>query len=146
MDDVFFIQTKETPTNSSSTNNGSNNSITSSTSSSNKDTSIPTITEQTSTTPAGMANSTKPISALDKATFPFPCYLEMVSFFLSKKKKSASLPNKIIITLSCKWENHFSCIPIYRLVQRSLHQPAQALLLQQACRKMWGIYLWWMQR
>ena len=86
MDDVFFIQTKETPTNSSSTNNGSNNSITSSTSSSNKDTSIPTIIEQTSTTPAGMANATKPISALDKATFPFPCYLEMVSFFLKKEK------------------------------------------------------------
>ena len=86
LDDVFFIQTKETPANSSSTNNGSDNSITSSTSSSNKDTSIPTITEQTSTTPAGMANSTKPISALDKATFPFPCYLEMVSFFLKKEK------------------------------------------------------------
>ena len=87
MDDVFFMQTKETPTNSSSTNNGSNNSITSSTSSSNKDTFIPTITEQTSTTPTGMANATKPISALDKATFPFPCYLEVVSIFSSLVKE-----------------------------------------------------------
>ena len=87
LDDVFFMQTKETPTNSSSTNNGSNNSITSSTSSSNKDTFIPTITEQTSTTPTGMANATKPISALDKATFPFPCYLEVVSIFSSLVKE-----------------------------------------------------------
>ena len=78
MDDVFFIQTKETPTNTTSGNNGSNNSIPSPTSSSNKDTSSPKITEQSTTIAVETADTTKPISALDKATFPFPCYLEMV--------------------------------------------------------------------
>ena len=42
-------------------------------------TSSPKITEETSSTSVGTATTTEPISALDKATFPFPCYLEMVS-------------------------------------------------------------------
>ena len=79
LDDVSFIQTKTTPTNMTSIDNSSNNSISLPTSSSNKDEPSSKITTQSTTTSSGMDSTTEPISALDKATFPFPCYLEMVS-------------------------------------------------------------------
>ena len=101
LDDVSFTQTIETSKNSlenktdltiitrNSSNIVSNNSPTSSSTSSQHTTNTlgPNTTKESVVTEASNSlKVTKPISALDKATFPFPCYLEMVMnlfFFFS---------------------------------------------------------------
>ena len=67
-----------------SSNIVSNNSPTSSSTSSQQTTNTlsPNTTKKSVVTEASNSlKVTKPISALDKATFPFPCYLEMVMNF-----------------------------------------------------------------
>ena len=87
LDDVSFIQTKKSTTNASKNRPGISSLNNNSTSSSSTISSTTTKASSKNSTAVSEMSSTssrttKPVSVLDKATFPFPCYLEMVKKFL----------------------------------------------------------------
>ena len=78
LDDISFIQTSQRPV-TDALKNGTGSASTKGSPALTKQTPSTSITK--STIPLdGLRTSTtnKPVSALDKATFPFPCYLDLV--------------------------------------------------------------------
>ena len=89
LDDISFIQTTQKPINDAF-KNGTGSASTSSSLALTKPAPSTSITKST-ITQDGLRTSTtnKPVSALDKATFPFPCYLDLVGspHFIPRNKQ-----------------------------------------------------------